>query len=93
MNDRTGARLHKSVKFRIFTPGNTGSTVKVFRARGRSGYAGEVIEKMIENMAEQVEKDHPNEEYQLVPIGLAQFNFVWRCRKGEVPAEETKEEV
>jgi hypothetical protein len=72
---------HKRIEIRIFAPGNKDSKLHIIQAQPGHAYPEEQIERILENFAENVEIAAPEEEYELVEVGPARFNFVWRGRK------------
>jgi hypothetical protein len=84
MKNETGERLFKAVNITVFTPENKKRIRQSFRAPARQGLTADGIDKILLQAAEKIEKSWPTEEYSLVPLGPADFNFVWRARKAEV---------
>ncbi|MGH9745516.1 MAG: hypothetical protein ACRD59_05320 [Candidatus Acidiferrales bacterium] len=73
-----GQHAWKVVTIRVFNPGNADSRViRVHAGRGK-GYGDDAVDKMLEGIAEDIEKRFPAQEYELVALGQAHFNFVWR---------------
>ena len=81
-------QLWKRVTIRTFNVENRGSFVRTFRARPGNGYSEKNIEKLLEQVAEQIERRFPGHEYELVELGEARFNFVWRGRQQPSPSQE-----
>jgi hypothetical protein len=73
-----GIRLFPEVRIRVFFENNSGSKLNKLRAAPGTGYTAKTIEEILEHAAAQVEKNYPSFEYELVEIGPADFNFVWR---------------
>lgn len=78
-----GEPLVKAVTLKIFQPGNRKSAKQVYRAPAGKGYAPEAVERILLRTANLIEKQLPTEEYHLVPIGPAAFNFVHAGRRAE----------
>ncbi len=76
----------KALKLKVFTPGNKGGFVRTVRAPKGRRFTEDGIEGVLVQMAGEIEKQWPNEEYSLVPIGAGAFNFVWRSTKVPEPA-------
>lgn len=68
----------KSVKIRIFEPGNKRSNLLIKRAPARHVFNDKGIDTILVKAAEYVEKRWPGEDYALVPLGPSAFNFVHR---------------
>jgi hypothetical protein len=81
-----GVRLFPEVRIRVFFENNSGSKLNKLRAAPGTGYTAAAIEKILEDAAGQVEKNFPSFEYELVEIGPADFNFVWRGYRTRVIA-------
>lgn len=75
---RDGSRAHKTIVLRVFNPENKGSIVTKVRAKPRCAFGDAEIDSILESAAGQVEKQFPWHDYQLVELGQARFNFVWR---------------
>ncbi len=73
--------LHKQVHFKIFWPGNKRRTMQALRAKPGESFTAEQIEWLVERVAQHVKTWFPGHEYSLVPLGPAQFNFVWEREK------------
>ena len=80
-----GERAFKLVLMRVFNIGNKGSYVTRHRARPGHVITEEAVDKLLDQVADQIEKRFPEQEYEMVEVGEAQFNFVWRGRR-EAPA-------
>jgi len=70
--------VFRVIYIRVFGEHNAGS--RLFKNHARPGHAftEATVDRWIEDVADQVEKRFPNFEYELVPLGQAHFNFVWR---------------
>lgn len=92
MNHRSegGMPLAKVISIRVFAEHNKGSQLFRYHARRGCGFTSHEIEKYLESVADQMEKRFPSNEYELVPLGFARFNFVWKgyrkSRPGQGPA-------
>jgi hypothetical protein len=69
--------LFPNIRVRIFMPGNKRSIQKTFVAPSGRLWNSACIEAQLAHTAAQIEKNHPNEEYRLVPLGPSRFNFAW----------------
>lgn len=75
--------MTKSLKVRIFFPGNKRSKLRVYRAPSGHAFNEKGVDHLLVKIADKVEKMFPDQEYSLVPIGGTAFNFVWRgARQG-----------
>lgn len=72
------APLFTKISIRVFSEHNAGSKLFTQHARPGHAFTEEGIEEYLARVAGQVEKRFPNSEYDLVPLGQAHFNFVWR---------------
>jgi hypothetical protein len=72
------AQAWKTVTIRIFNIGNGGKTTRKFHAAQGKVYSEADIDDLVERVAEDLERRLPQEEYSLVQVGPASFNFVWR---------------
>lgn len=76
-----GDILLKRITVKVFAPGNKQSTLQAFMAQSGEGITPEGIENILNDIAEQIDKHWPDEEYGLVAMGQGAFNFVWRKKK------------
>lgn len=80
-------RLWKSVTIRVFNVWNDGKTTRTFHAKPGHGYSEEAVDKLLEEVANDLERRLPREEFSVVQVGPAAFNFVWRETR-EAPARQ-----
>lgn len=73
-----GIRLYPEIRIRIFSEGNKSSRLTKVRAAPGTGYTAEAIEQVLDDCAEQIEVRQPSDDFELVQVGPAEFNFVWR---------------
>jgi hypothetical protein len=66
-----------NIRIKVFLPGNKRSIRKVFYSPPGQFWTAEGIQAQLEHTAKQIEQRHPGEDYRLVPLGPAEFNFVW----------------
>ena len=78
MQSKSGEQLFKAVHIRIFYPGNKKSAIQAHRAPTGNGLTSQGIDQILAATSEKIEKAYPGQEYSLVPLGPARFNFVWR---------------
>lgn len=76
-----GTRAFKMVEVRVFNIENKGSYLTRHRARPGHIIAEDVVDKLLDQIADQIEKRFPGHDYQMVEVGEARFNFVWRGRR------------
>lgn len=91
MLSKEGNTLHKRVMIRIFDVGNKTAVTQRFVAVSGKGYSEEAIEKMLEACAENLEQRRPNDEYEIVQVDSASFNFVWRGSRVPDASQEPAE--
>ncbi|HWJ40450.1 MAG TPA: hypothetical protein VNT29_04935 [Candidatus Limnocylindrales bacterium] len=84
----SGAQLFRKIQIRVFSEHNAGSQLFWQNARPGHGFTEYEIDRYLESVADQVEKRFPTFEYELVRLGQAHFNFVW---KGYRKASGTQE--
>jgi hypothetical protein len=84
---KDGSSGYKRIEIRIFGPENKDSKLHIIQAQPGAHYPEAQVEGILENFAEKIETAAPEEEYEIVEIGPARFNFVWRGRKPS-PAEQ-----
>jgi acetylornithine deacetylase/succinyl-diaminopimelate desuccinylase-like protein len=75
---QTGEQLFKAVQIKVFYPGNKKSALQVHRAPHGNGLTSDGIDQILASTAEKIEKVWPGQEYSMVALGPAAFNFVWR---------------
>lgn len=73
----------KSVKIRIFEPGNKRSKLVIQRAPARHVFNDKGVDVILVKTAEQIEQRWPAEDYSLIPVGPGAFNFVHRGTRCE----------
>lgn len=66
----------KNIRVRIFLPGNKKSQRQTITAPAGKEWNDSGIESCLERIADNIEKQFPQEEYKLVALGSAEFNFV-----------------
>jgi hypothetical protein len=76
-----GDRLWTSVMIRVFDAGNKSAVTKRYVAPAGKGYTSAAIDEMLDTVAADLERRRPNDDYEVVQAGTAQFNFVWRARR------------
>lgn len=69
--------LFRNIRIRIFSPGNKRSTRKIFSPPAGKYFTAGGVNAQLGHTAAQIEKNFPGHEYKLVPLGPAEFNFVW----------------
>lgn len=72
-----GARLYRTIRIKIYSPGNAKFDKRIIQAPPRKGYTEEQIQKVLEEYVEKLTTAMPGHEYRLVEVGEATFNFVW----------------
>ena len=77
MRSKTGERLYKKLKAKIFYPGNQKHVVRENRAPAGKGFAEDNIIGWLKHLADSIEKAFPNHEYRMVELAPWSFNFVW----------------
>lgn len=88
---KEGEPLHKVVRVRIFNPGNKTAITKRFVAAPGTGYTERAIRKMLYAVAEEIQRNRPDEVYECVCIGPSHFNFVWRGKDAPDASHEPAE--
>lgn len=78
VRSKFGNELLKEFQIKIFHPGNEKSTIVRMRAPVGKGYSEGNVDEILEKTAAKVEEMYPGQDYQMVTIRRAQFNFVWR---------------
>jgi hypothetical protein len=82
----TGEKLYAEIRIRVFSENNKSSRLTKLRPDPGHGYTAEGIERKLEEAVELLDKQNTRDEFELVRIGPADFNFVWRgYRKKELP--------
>lgn len=82
-----GLEAWKTITIRVFNVGNDGKTTRKFRAAPGKAYTEAHIDDLLYRVAEDLEKRFPREEFELVKVGPASFNFVWRSTR-QAPASQ-----
>lgn len=80
-------RMFKSVAMKIFPVGAAKPITRTYRAGPRCRFTAAGVDKVIEEIADHLEANFPDQEFRLVPIGPAAFNFVG------VPPQEISNEI
>jgi hypothetical protein len=75
MRDVKGERLFKSVEIKI-VPVAGEVAKRTFRANPGRRFSSDGIYELLEKVIEHIETNFPGQEFHLVPIGPAAFNFV-----------------
>lgn len=76
------------IDLKVFAVGNKGYVRRRFRSRPGTGFNGEAIEQLLSEVADDLVKRLPAEEYDCVQVEPFAFNFVWRSHR-EAPASLT----
>lgn len=79
----TGERIHRRVIVKVFDAAGTMTAHRILRAKPGHGIGAEGIEGILFQVADELEAKYPDDDFRLVPIGEAQFNFVWRGKRGK----------
>lgn len=66
------------INIRVFSEHNAGSQLFRYHARRGHVFTEASVDEYLESVADQVEKRFPNFDFELVRLGQAHFNFVWR---------------
>jgi hypothetical protein len=66
----------KRVAVKVFAPGNKQWKTIVQRAAAGKAFTPQGLEEILMHIAGKVEQAYPEQEYRLVEIGSAAFNFV-----------------
>jgi hypothetical protein len=85
-----GPRIYKVVQVRVFNIGNDGFTTRRFKAAAGQGFNDHGIEGLLERIVDDLEKRFPAEDFTVVQVGPASYNFVW---KGKRAAPATQEQA
>lgn len=75
-HNKEGDPLVKAVTVKVFEPGNKKYFRMVQRAPKKQGYTPEGVSKILVKTADVIERQWPGQEFRLVVIGPAAFNFV-----------------
>jgi hypothetical protein len=75
----------KSIRIKIFEPGNRKHKVYMFRAGKQRHFVEAGVTDILAKVAEEVEKMHPEHEYGMVQVGKGDYNFLHR---GFKPVED-----
>ena len=71
----------KKLTIKMFAPGNrTHKTVILAAGKGKVFKPGGEFE-VLSNVADSLETQFPNDEFRMVQVGPAAFNFVWERKK------------
>jgi hypothetical protein len=82
-----GIRLFPEVRIRIFSENNKSSRLTKVRPERGKGYTAEAVQQILDDLTEQLDIKNTRDEFEMVQIGPADFNFVWRgYRKRDLPA-------
>lgn len=73
--------LVRHIVVKVFQPGNKHFRTLRLQAPPRKGFTEQGIEAALKQIADQIERFHPNEEYELKELTGRQFNFVWKGAK------------
>lgn len=66
----------KNIRVRIFLPGNKKAGRQTLTAPAGKAWNDDGVTSCLKRIADNVEKQFPNEEYKLVTLGVNEFNFV-----------------
>jgi hypothetical protein len=76
----------KVIRARVFAPGNRRSALLAYRAAHGRAWAPADVDKILDGVAADIEKNFPDHEFEMVELGQGHYNFV--CR-GEKKAQGT----
>lgn len=80
-------KLTRRIVIKIFAPDNVYSQKRIIVASGGRHFSDEGIEKILEDVAEEIDRRMPGHEYELVElIEGAHFNFVCRGERESLKA-------
>lgn len=79
--DKSGNALYKHIDIKIILREDQKPHHQVLRAAPGQGYSQESIDKVIENVVEQLELKHPFWEFRLVERGANAISFVFAGTK------------
>lgn len=68
--------MTKSVTVKVFHPGNKKFERQVLHAPPRRLFTGDGVNQILLRTINKIEEKFPSEDYRMVPIGPAAFNFV-----------------
>jgi hypothetical protein len=71
----------RRIRVKIFSPGNKGFMRKTLAAAPGQAFTEAGIERILDQVAETIDKLHPAHEYSMVQVDVDAFNFVWRAEK------------
>jgi hypothetical protein len=77
MFSKTGDPLYRTVRIKVFAPGNAQVEKRIVTAPGGQGYSEDGVQQLLDDTANRIEHAMPGHEYRLVALGPATFNFVW----------------
>jgi hypothetical protein len=83
ITDRNAKRL-KRIEIKVFHPGNKTKRTMVFRPNNGSVFLAMAIDQLLGRICAEVDQAFPGEEYKMVTIGPASFNFVHQGKAKEV---------
>lgn len=80
-----GAPITCKLRIRVFAPENKSSHLTTCRAHPGRGWTDPEVESILEQVVDQLEKNRPREDFEMVQVAPGQFNFVWRgWREGKI---------
>lgn len=79
--DKDGKTLYRHIDLKVILPEGYKPHHQVLRAEPGHGFTQANIDKVIENMAEQIELKHPLWEFRLVERGANAFSFIFAGTK------------
>jgi hypothetical protein len=82
-----GQPLFRVINIRVFTEHNAGSQLYRYHARKGCGFTADEIEKYLDRAAAQLGERFPSFDYQLVALGQAHFNLVWKGYRNARPGQ------
>lgn len=85
---KEGEQLWHCLMVRVFSPGNDGALTKRFVAGPGKGYSSEAIDKLLDAIAEDIDRGRPDDDYELVQVASNRFNFVWRGKRASDAIQE-----
>jgi hypothetical protein len=88
---KEGEQLWHYLVIRVFNVNNDGAITKRFVAGAGRGYTSEGIDKMPDEVADDLDRLRPNDDFELVQIAPNRFNFVWRGKRVPDASQETAE--
>jgi hypothetical protein len=66
----------KTLRFRVFEPGNKISHLTTIQARPGMVFTEEGIQRELEKFSEMLDKTFPQQQFRLVELSRGQFNFI-----------------